>query len=129
MGKKVWINGSFDILHIGHIKLFEYASSFGSIRVGIDSDRRIKEKKGSKRPFNNLQDRVGFLKAITYINDIVTFDSDEELINEIKKYTPDVMIIGNDYTYESIIGRDYIPEIKFFQKIPNKSTTQILNNG
>jgi D-beta-D-heptose 7-phosphate kinase/D-beta-D-heptose 1-phosphate adenosyltransferase len=129
MDKKVWINGSFDILHIGHIKLFEYASSFGSIRVGIDSDRRIKEKKGSKRPFNNLQDRVGFLKAITYINDIVTFDSDEELTNEIKKYTPDVMIIGNDYTYESIIGRDYIPEIKFFQKIPNKSTTQILNNG
>lgn len=129
MDKKVWINGSFDILHIGHIKLFEYASSFGSIRVGIDSDRRIKEKKGSKRPFNNLQDRIGFLKAITYINDIVTFDSDEELINEIKKYTPDVMIIGNDYTYESIIGRDYIPEIKFFQKIPNKSTTQILNNG
>jgi len=129
MGKKVWINGLFDILHIGHIKLFQYASSFGSIRVGIDSDRRIKEKKGIKRPFNNLQDRIGFLKAITYINDIVTFDSDEELINEIKKYTPDVMIIGNDYTYESIIGRDYIPEIKFFQKIPNKSTTQILNNG
>jgi D-beta-D-heptose 7-phosphate kinase/D-beta-D-heptose 1-phosphate adenosyltransferase len=129
MGKKVWVNGSFDILHIGHIKLFEYASSFGSIRVGIDSDRRVKEKKGNKRPFNNLQDRIGFLKAITYINDIVTFDSDEELINEIKKYTPDVMIIGNDYTYEYIIGRDYIPEIKFFQKIPNKSTTQILNNG
>jgi D-beta-D-heptose 7-phosphate kinase/D-beta-D-heptose 1-phosphate adenosyltransferase len=129
MDKKVWINGSFDILHIGHIKLFEYASSFGSIRVGIDSDRRIKEKKGSKRPFNNLQDRIEFLKAIKYVTDIVTFDSDEELTNEIKKYTPDIMIIGNDYTYESIIGRDYIPEIKFFQKIPNKSTTQILNNG
>jgi D-beta-D-heptose 7-phosphate kinase/D-beta-D-heptose 1-phosphate adenosyltransferase len=129
MDKKVWINGSFDILHIGHIKLFEYASSFGSIRVGTDSDRRIKEKKGSKRPFNNLQDRIEFLKAIKYVTDIVTFDSDEELTNEIKKYTPDIMIIGNDYTYESIIGRDYIPEIKFFQKIPNKSTTQILNNG
>ena len=129
MGKKVWINGSFDILHIGHIKLFEYASSFGSIRVGIDSDGRIKEKKGSKRPFNNLQDRIGFLKAIKYITDIVTFDSDEELTNEIRKYTPDIMVIGNDYTYESIIGKDYIPEIKFFQKIPNKSTTQILNNG
>ena len=129
MGKKVWINGLFDILHIGHIKLFQYASSFGSIRVGIDSDRRIKEKKGSKRPFNNLQDRIGFLKAIKYITDIVTFDSDEELTNEIRKYTPDIMVIGNDYTYESIIGKDYIPEIKFFQKIPNKSTTQILNNG
>jgi cytidyltransferase-like protein len=129
MGKKVWINGSFDILHIGHIKLFQYASSFGSIRVGIDSDGRIKEKKGSKRPFNNLQDRIGFLKAIKYITDIVTFDSDEELTNEIRKYTPDIMVIGNDYTYESIIGKDYIPEIKFFQKIPNKSTTQILNNG
>ena len=128
MNKKVWINGSFDILHIGHIKLFEYASSFGTIRVGLDSDRRIKEKKGNKRPFNSLEDRVGFLKTIKYITDVVTFDSDEELINQIKNYTPDIMIIGDDYTYESIIGKEYIPEIKFFQKIPNKSTTHILNS-
>jgi len=128
MNKKVWINGSFDILHIGHIKLFEYAFSFGTIRVGLDSDKRIKEKKGNKRPFNNLEDRIGFLKTIKYITDIVTFDSDEELINQIKNYTPDIMVIGNDYTYESIIGKEYITEIKFFQKIPNKSTTHILNS-
>jgi rfaE bifunctional protein nucleotidyltransferase chain/domain len=128
MNKKVWINGSFDILHIGHIKLFEYASSLGTIRVGLDSDRRIKEKKGNNRPFNNLEDRLEFLKAIKYITDIVTFDSDEELINQIKNYTPNIMVIGNDYTYESIIGKEYITEIKFFQKIPNKSTTHILNS-
>jgi D-beta-D-heptose 7-phosphate kinase/D-beta-D-heptose 1-phosphate adenosyltransferase len=128
MNKKVWINGSFDILHIGHIKLFEYAFSLGTIRVGLDSDKRIKEKKGNKRPFNSLEDRIEFLKTIKYITDVVTFDSDEELINQIKNYTPDIMVIGNDYTYESIIGKEYITEIKFFQKIPNKSTTQILNN-
>ena len=51
--KKIWVNGSFDILHVGHIRLLEYASLFGSIRVGIDTDERIKEKKGKDRPSSN----------------------------------------------------------------------------
>jgi cytidyltransferase-like protein len=43
--KKIWVNGTFDVLHIGHIKLLEYASTLGSVRVGIDSDNRVREKK------------------------------------------------------------------------------------
>ncbi|NDE81741.1 MAG: D-glycero-beta-D-manno-heptose 1-phosphate adenylyltransferase, partial [Actinobacteria bacterium] len=46
--KKVWVNGAFDVLHIGHIKLLEYAKSLGSVRVGLDTDTRIKMLKGEK---------------------------------------------------------------------------------
>jgi cytidyltransferase-like protein len=46
---KVWINGTFDILHIGHIRLLNFAKSFGSIRVGLDTDVRVSEKKGIER--------------------------------------------------------------------------------
>ena len=45
MVKKVWVNGSFDILHLGHLRLLEYASLFGEVRVGVDTDERIREKK------------------------------------------------------------------------------------
>jgi D-beta-D-heptose 7-phosphate kinase/D-beta-D-heptose 1-phosphate adenosyltransferase len=127
--KKIWVNGAFDILHIGHIRLLEYAASFGSVRVGTDTDERIKEKKGKDRPYNTLKDRVEFLYSIKYIDSVITFSSNEELIESIRKYGPDIMVIGNDYNYHSIIGIEYIPLVKFFSKIEGKSTTKILNYG
>jgi D-beta-D-heptose 7-phosphate kinase/D-beta-D-heptose 1-phosphate adenosyltransferase len=129
MVKKVWVNGSFDILHLGHIRLLEYAASFGSVRVGIDTDKRIREKKGKDRPYNTLKDRVEFLYSIKHIDSVVTFSSNEELVNSIKEYGPDLMVIGDDYTYHSIIGIEHIPEVKFFEKISGKSTTEILSYG
>ena len=126
---RVWVNGSFDILHIGHLRMLEYASLFGDVRVGVDTDERIREKKGIDRPYNTLEDRVEFLYGLKYVTDVVTFNSDMELIERIREYGPDMMVIGDDYNYDSIIGREYIPEIKFFEKIPGKSTTKILNYG
>jgi D-beta-D-heptose 7-phosphate kinase/D-beta-D-heptose 1-phosphate adenosyltransferase len=124
---KVWVNGSFDVLHIGHIRLLEHARSFGTVRVGIDSDERIQQKKGINRPVNNLQDRMDFISSIRFVNDVVSFGSDDELISRIREYEPDIMVIGDDYDYHSIIGVEYIPRVEFFQKIKNKSTTTILN--
>jgi D-beta-D-heptose 7-phosphate kinase/D-beta-D-heptose 1-phosphate adenosyltransferase len=126
---RVWVNGSFDILHTGHLRMLEYASLFGNVRVGIDTDERIREKKGPDRPYNTLEDRVEFLYGIKYVTDVVTFNSDEELIEQIRIYSPDTMVIGDDYNYNNIIGIEYIPEVKFFEKIPNKSTTKILSYG
>jgi D-beta-D-heptose 7-phosphate kinase/D-beta-D-heptose 1-phosphate adenosyltransferase len=129
MVKKVWVNGAFDILHIGHVRLLEYAASFGSVRVGIDTDERIKEKKGKDRPYNTLKDRVEFLYSIKYVDSVITFGSNEELIESIREYTPDLMVIGDDYDYHTIIGIEYIPEVCFFEKIKGKSTTKILSYG
>ena len=124
---KVWVNGSFDVLHIGHIRLLAHAGSLGTVRVGLDSDERIQQKKGENRPVNNLQDRMDFISSIRFVNDVVSFGSDDELISRIKEYGPDIMVIGDDYDYHSIIGIEYIPKVEFFQKVKDKSTTRILN--
>jgi D-beta-D-heptose 7-phosphate kinase/D-beta-D-heptose 1-phosphate adenosyltransferase len=126
--KRIWVNGAFDVLHIGHIKLLEYASSFGTLRVGIDTDERVKEKKGELRPYNSLEDRMGFMRSIRFVDSVVAFDSDETLVEHIKQWRPDIMVIGDDYQYEQIIGREYIPKIEFFKKINGISTTKILEN-
>lgn len=126
---RVWVNGSFDVVHIGHIKLLEYAFSLGEVYVGIDSDRRIKQLKGNNRPFNSEQDRLKFLSSIKYVNKISTFDSDEELINLMQLYQPDYMVIGSDYKDKPIIGSEYVAEIVYFDRIKDKSTTNILNYG
>jgi len=126
--KKVWVNGTFDVLHIGHIKLLEYASSFGTLRVGIDTDDRVKEKKGELRPYNTLEDRMGFMRSIRFVDSVVSFDSDEQLIEHIKQWRPDIMVIGNDYSYEQIVGREYVSKIEYFKKIEGLSTSKILGD-
>jgi D-beta-D-heptose 7-phosphate kinase/D-beta-D-heptose 1-phosphate adenosyltransferase len=126
---KVWVNGTFDIVHIGHIRLLEYASSFGFVRVGLDTDKRVRERKGKERPFNTLSDRMDFISSIRFVDSVVPFDSDDELINRICEWKPDVMVIGDDYQYEQIIGVDYVPKVEFFKRIKEISTTKILENG
>lgn len=126
---KIWVNGTFDVLHVGHIELLEYASNLGIVRVGIDSDRRVKEKKGKSRPFNNLSDRIKLLSSIKYVHSVVSFDTDDELANLIKDYDSDYMVIGDDYTGKNIIGSEFVKEIIFFKRIKDKSTTNILDYG
>ncbi len=126
---KVWVNGSFDVLHIGHVRLLEFASKFGKVRVGVDTDLRIKEKKGPDRPFNTLSERIEFLNSIKYVDSVTIFNSDSELENKIQIYNPDFMVIGDDYKDKNIIGSQYIKEIIYFNRIKDKSTTTILNYG
>lgn len=125
---KVWVNGSFDILHIGHIKLLEFARSFGVVKVGLDTDERVRSKKGDNRPFNNLKDRMDFIQSIKYVESVTFFNNDNELRERIKEYEPDVMVIGGEYRYKEIIGIEYVPRIEFFEKFGDYSSTKILNH-
>jgi D-beta-D-heptose 7-phosphate kinase/D-beta-D-heptose 1-phosphate adenosyltransferase len=127
--KKVWVNGTFDVVHIGHIKLLEFAKSFGSVTVGLDTDERVRSKKGKSRPFNTLVDRMDFISSIRFVDDVVSFDTDEELVGQIKKFEPDIMVIGGEYRYKQIIGLEHVPHIEFFEKIDGYSSSKILNYG
>ena len=127
--KKVWVNGTFDILHIGHIRLINYAKSLGLLRIGLDTDARVKEKKGKKRPFNNLENRIEFISSINGVDSVVSFSSDEELRNKISEWEPDIFVIGSDYIDKPIIGGGIAKEIKFFNKVNNISTSKILGDG
>lgn len=122
----VWVNGTFDILHKGHLQLLEFASSFGELIVGVDTDKRVKELKGDDRPFNSCQDRMYFLSRIIGVNRVVSFDSDFELSEQIRLLSPDLMVIGSDYKDKKIIGSEYIKKVIFFEKIEGYSTTKIL---
>lgn len=124
---KVWVNGTFDILHIGHIKLLEFASQFGYLRVGIDTDKRVKELKGEDRPFNTQDDRKKMLESIKFVDEVVLFDSREELIENVKNFSPDIMVIGDDYKEQIVYGSEHTKKLVFFEKIPNYSSTKILN--
>ena len=122
---KIWTNGCFDMLHIGHIRLLKYAKSLGDqLTVGIDSDRRIQEIKGINRPINNENFRKEMLLSIRWVDNVVVFDSDQELETLIQQHS-DKIVVGSDYRNKRVIGNQY-SEVEFFNKIDDHSTTNIL---
>lgn len=124
---KVWVNGTFDVLHMGHVRLLEFAKNHGQVRVGIDTDERVREKKGMDRPFNTLKDRMDFLSSLKYVDSVTFFGSDEELISRIKEYDADIMVIGDDYKGKNIVGSHLFEKILFFNNVDGLSTSKILN--
>ena len=127
--KTAFVNGCFDILHYGHLKLFEFAKSQADILViGIDSDTRVSKLKGPTRPFNSQEIRKYFLESLVYTDKVVVFDSDEQLTDLVKKIKPQIMIVGKEYENKKVIGSEYAKEVKFFERIGDHSTTKILQN-
>lgn len=124
--KKIWINGTFDVLHHGHFKMLSYASSLGFLCVGIDTDFRVKMLKGEGRPYHNQDERKFNLSNVYGVQKVFLFNSEDELINIIKQYEPDIFVIGSDYKNKRIVGREYAKEIIYFDRLPY-STTEILN--
>lgn len=125
--KKIFVNGTFDILHCGHLELLAYARSLGDfLYVGIDSDRRVKELKGATRPINNQQERFTMLEAIRYVDRVYIFDTDNDLRNLIKDC--DIMVKGDDYRGQPIVGEEVCKQIVFFEKINGYSTTKKISD-
>lgn len=131
--KKIFVNGSFDILHRGHIELLKYAKHLGDfLVVAIDTDDRIQQLKGSSRPINNQWDRKFILENISSVDDVCLFGSDAELVALIQEYAPDVMVKGSDYIGKTIIGAEYCKEIKFYDRTEHSTTKtvqDIINRG
>ncbi len=124
----VWTNGCFDIIHEGHLTLFKYARSLGDqLLVGIDTDRRVKERKGDSRPVNNQNHRFVNLMSLPDVNNVFIFDSDTDLRNLIKEFKVDIMVVGDDYINKEVIGSEYANDVQFFTKIAGYSTTEIIN--
>jgi len=121
--KQIIVNGTFDIVHSGHLALLNYARSLGDyLIVAIDSDRRVKELKGADRPVNTQAERQELLSNLRSVDEVRIFDSDQELVNIIAEC--DIMVKGSDYRGRPIVGQHVIPDIVFFERIHGFSTTE-----
>jgi cytidyltransferase-like protein len=124
----VLVTGAFDVVHLGHIRLLEYARSFSltKVIVMIDVDERIREAKGHERPFNCFQDREEFLHSLKYVDYVLPIVTDSDIVTACKQYKP-IRIVGGDWKGKLIIGANACQEVRFFDRIKGYSTTRILN--
>lgn len=124
-----FVNGCFDILHVGHVSLLEFCKSqCDHLVVAIDSDEKVKVSKGKDRPFNNLKDRIVMLKSIRYVDEVRSFRSSEELEDLVEYIQPDIMVVGSDWKGKEVIGSKFAKELKYFRRLDGYSTTAILEN-
>lgn len=129
--KNIFVNGTFDVLHLGHLRLLNYAKTLGKVTVAIDSDIRVRQLKGLDRPVNTQQERTEMLLALKSVDNVIVFNTDKELVDLICEC--DIMVKGSDYEGKRIIGEDVCKQIIFFDRIDGFSTTEkiqdIINRG
>lgn len=123
-------NGCFDILHVGHVGVLEFArSQCDRLIVGVNSDASTTRLKGPERPINRQEDRAQIIGAFGFVDAVVIFDEDTPY-RLIEQLQPDVLVKGSDYTVEQVVGHDIVQgrggRVVRFDLIPGRSTTNII---
>jgi D-beta-D-heptose 7-phosphate kinase/D-beta-D-heptose 1-phosphate adenosyltransferase len=125
----IFVNGTFDLLHAGHLKLLRFAKNLGGfVIVAIDSDERVRTLKGPSRPINSAQDRKDLLLALKYVNNVHIFSSDEGLSSFIKGLSvmwEVIMVKGSDYRGKYSIGQEFCKEVIYVERTAHSSTKSI----
>jgi D-beta-D-heptose 7-phosphate kinase/D-beta-D-heptose 1-phosphate adenosyltransferase len=126
--KRVFVNGTFDMLHHGHLCLLNYARAQGDyLLVGIDSDQRVSELKGPDRPINCEEHRAEMLINLRCVDEVEIFHGDEEL-KELM-LSCDLMVKGSDHQNKSIVGEGMVKTI-FYPRLDYSTTglIEIIND-
>lgn len=129
--KVVFTNGCFDILHLGHVDYLEKSSEFGTkMIVAVNSDASVRTlEKGVERPVNAEYARARLIAALEFVSMVIIFGESTPL-ELIQSLSPDVLVKGDDYTIETIVGAKEViaagGEVKTIALVPDYSTTKII---
>jgi len=129
-GKKiVFTNGSFDLLHDGHVTSLQFAREQGDrLVVGMNSDASVRRYKGPKRPILEQEHRARMLAALEMVDYVCIFDEDEprELIAAVQ---PDVLVKSEDWAHY-VSGRDLVEarggKVVLAKMVAVLSTTELI---
>ncbi|WP_439437649.1 glycerol-3-phosphate cytidylyltransferase [Salinivibrio costicola] len=124
MSKKTVITyGTFDLFHVGHVRLLKRLSELGDkLIVGISSDS-FNELKG-KKSFFSYEERAEIVKSCQYVDDVFPENNWEQKPSDIKKYEADIFAMGDDW-----VGKfDFLKEqceVIYLPRTEDVSTTHI----
>ena len=128
---KVMTNGCFDIFHLGHLEMLNYASSLGDkLFVAVNSDKSIKSLKGPKRPILDEEYRVKLIASLPFVHKAKIFYS-KRCVDLIYEWEPDIYVKSSDYNLDNLdfTEKKALEEIKCdikFMKIKTSISTSII---
>lgn len=122
--KKVITYGTFDLFHVGHLKLLERAKALGDyLIVAISSDDFNLREKGKVCQISDV-DRMEIVKAIRYVDEVILEESWEQKVQDVQKYHVDVFVMGNDWEGKFDFLKTYC-DVVYLPRTEGISTTQL----
>lgn len=128
--KVAFTNGCFDIIHSGHIDYLNEAKKLADILiVAVNSDESVRKIKGDKRPILDEEERAYILANLKAVDIVTVFDeiTPAKIIEEL---LPDVLVKGEDWSIENIVGADAViangGEVKRIKFVSQQSTSKII---
>jgi glycerol-3-phosphate cytidylyltransferase len=126
---KGFICGVFDLIHPGHILMFQEAKKNCDIlTLAINSCNNISSEINpfKNKPIFNLEERRAILESIKYIDNIITYDSEIELSELLKTGGYNIRFIGDDYFNKLITGKELDLTIYYIDRSHGYSTSNII---
>lgn len=115
----------FDLLHAGHILMLKEAKTqCDYLIVGLQTDPTI-DRATKNKPVQSITERFIQLEAVKYIDEIVMYATEDDLIQILKAYNIDVRIMGEEYKDKPFTGNDLPMEIYFNKRTHKYSTTEL----
>lgn len=117
--------GTFDVFHIGHLRILERARSLGShLTVGISTDN-LNFRKKDRMPVYSQDERLEIIKGLRCVDEVFLEESLELKRSYIIKYKADVLVMGDDWAGRFDVFKD-ICDVVYLQRTPSISTTAII---
>ncbi|WP_181304868.1 D-glycero-beta-D-manno-heptose 1-phosphate adenylyltransferase [Rufibacter sp. XAAS-G3-1] len=129
--KIVFTNGCFDIVHMGHVDYLERARLLGDkLVVGLNTDQSVSKLKGSSRPLQDEMSRIRVMASFWFTDAVVLFEQETPL-ELIKAVQPDILVKGDDYALENIVGHEIVlargGAVKTIPLVKGYSTSQVVS--
>jgi choline-phosphate cytidylyltransferase len=117
--------GTFDVFHVGHLRILERAKKLGNcLIVGVSTDALNNTKKG-RNPFYNQDERVEIVNALSCVDEVFLEESLELKRHYLQKFNADILVMGDDWTGKFDEFKD-ICRVEYLPRTPSISTTAVI---
>jgi glycerol-3-phosphate cytidylyltransferase len=98
---------AFDLLHAGHVVMLREAKNHCDYLIaGIQTDPTIDRPDSKNKPVQSLVERYSQLSAVKYVDEIIPYQTEQDLIDILSMYEIDVRILGDEYKEKDFTGKD-----------------------
>lgn len=98
---------AFDLFHAGHIKMLEEAKSkCDYLIIGLQLDPSI-DRPEKNKPTQSIVERYVQVRSCKYIDEVIPYVTEQDLIDILSSFKIDIRIIGEEYRKKSFTGKDY----------------------
>lgn len=121
--KRIITYGTFDMFHIGHLKLLERLSKMADELIVAVSTDKFNELK-NKKVLIPYEQRSEIVSSIKYVTKVIPEENWEQKVDDIRKYEIDIFAIGNDWEGKFDFLQNYC-EVRYLERTKDISTTQL----